>query len=200
MTIKLYEFSTSRSARVRWILQEIDVSFEGLTGMEHFTSEEFKKVSPRGKIPVLVDGDKSLLESAAITTWLADSHPEKGLSFPSGTWERALHDQWVSFTLAELEAHLWSTFRNVEHYPEDRRVPEIVPQNKHEAKKALKSFEIHLGNNEYMVGNRFSVTDIIVGYALNWSEKARLLKDDYPNISAYLERVRARPACTLKKA
>lgn len=199
MALKLYEFPGSRSARVRWMLQELDIPFEGLSDKEAFTSEEFRKVSPRGKIPALVDGDKSLLESAAITTWLADSNADKGFSFPSGTWERALHDQWVSFTLTELEAYLWSTFRNIERYPDDQKVPEIIPQNKREAKKALKSFEIHLGQNEFMVGNRFSVTDVIVAYTLNWAEKARVLKDDYPNITAYLEKMRARPACALKK-
>ncbi len=199
MTVKLYEFSSSRSARVRWALTEMEIPFEGLTGAEAFQSEEFREISPLGKIPAIRDEGRPLFESAAIATWLADSHPEKGLSFQSGTWERALHDQWVSFMLTEVEAHLWSTFRNKSRYQEERKVLAIETQNTWETKKSLKVVEHHLSENEYFVANRFSITDIIVSYTLNWADKQGVLGNDYPNISAYLDRVSERPHCTLKR-
>ncbi len=200
MAVKLYEFSTSRSARVRWALTELDIPFEGLTGAEAFQSEEFKKISPLGKIPAILDNERPLVESAAICTWLADSHADKGLSFPSGTWERALHDQWVSFMLTEIEAHLWSTFRNKSRYKEGYQVLEIEPQNTFETKKSLKIVEGHLGSTDYFVDNRFSITDIIAAYTLNWAEKQGVLSNDYPKITAYLDRVCTRPHCTLKRS
>lgn len=200
MAVKLYEFSTSRSARVRWVLTELDIAFEGLTGPEAFQSEEFRKVSPLGKIPAIMDDGRPLFESAAICNWLADSNADKGLSFPSGTWERALHDQWVSFMLTEIEAHLWSTFRNKARYKEGYQVLEIEAQNTFEAKKSLKVVNAHLEENDYFVAGKFSVTDIIAAYTLNWAEKQGVLGDDYPNITAYLDRVCERPHCTLKRS
>src|SRR5215218_8806281 len=112
MLITLFEFAPTRSARVRWTLLELDLPFESVEGREVFGSPRLMEVSPLGKVPAIIDDGRDLFESAAICTWLADSHPGHCLVAPSGSWDRALHDQWVCFCLAELEAHLWSTARN----------------------------------------------------------------------------------------
>ena len=127
MSIELYEFAPTRSQRPLWTLLELDVPHEKISGRELIGSDRLRQAHPLAKLPALKDNGRPLFESAAICTWLADSHPEKGLISPSGTWERALHDQWVAFVLTELEAHLWSTARNqFEHYyPEERRVTAI---------------------------------------------------------------------------
>lgn len=54
-----------------------------------------------GKVPAVVIDGEPLFEAAAICTYLAGLVPEKGLIAPSGTRERALHLQWVSFALTE---------------------------------------------------------------------------------------------------
>ena len=56
-----------------------------------------------------------------------------------------------------------------------------------------------LADDDFLVENRFSVTDIIVGYAVNWGRRAKL-NDDLPNLGRYLERLWERPHCTLSKA
>src|SRR3954463_13754878 len=121
MSITLFEFPPTRSARARWTLLELGLPFESIGGREVFGSPQLKAVSPLGKVPAMVDDGRPLFESASICTWLADSHPGSGLIAPSGSWERALHDQWVAFCLTEIEAHLWSTSRNTFLYPEQRR-------------------------------------------------------------------------------
>ena len=88
-------------------------------------------------LPALRDNGRPLFESAAICTWLTDSHPEAGLIAPSGTWARALHDQWTAFTLAEVEANLWHTPRNLFLYSEQESVPAVYEQNAKEAKRGL---------------------------------------------------------------
>ncbi|MGI9382344.1 MAG: glutathione S-transferase family protein, partial [Methyloligellaceae bacterium] len=109
MSIELYEFAPTRSQRARWTLLALAVPFESIAGQELIGSDRLRAVHPLAKLPALKDDGRPLFESAAISTWLADSHPEKGLIAPAGTWERALHDQWVAFAQTELEAHLWST-------------------------------------------------------------------------------------------
>lgn len=195
-TIQLYEFGPSRSARVRWTLLELDVEFESIEGRDLFGSEQLKLVHPLSKLPALKEDGRSLFESAAICTWLADRHADKGLIAPSGTWERALHDQWAAFTLSELEAHLWSTARNTFVYPEDRRVPEIFDQNSYEAKRSVKVIDDQLAGTEYLVANAFLVTDIIAGYAINWARRAKLT-EGFSNVQTYVERLLERPLCTL---
>lgn len=198
MTLVLYEYAPTRSQRPLWTLLELDVSFESIAGRDLIRSERLRAVHPLGKLPALKDDGRPLFESAAICTWLADSQPEKGLISPSGTWERALHDQWVAFTLSELEAHLWSTFRNTVVYPEEERVSAISKQNEAESKRALVVFDDHLAEHDYLVGNAFSVTDIIVGFAVNWARRQRLT-GDFTNVQRYNQRLLDRPLCTLSK-
>ena len=198
MTIELYEFGPTRSLRARWALLELDVPFESIEGRELIRSERLRAIHPQGKLPAIKDDGRPLFESAAICTWLADSHPDKGLISASGTWERALHDQWVAFCLSELEAALWNTARNTFVYPENERITACFEQDAAEAKKALAVYDAHLADNDYMVGNKFSVTDIITGFAINWARRAGHM-NEFGNVLAYNERLLARPLCPLTK-
>ena len=135
MTIVLYELQPTRSARVRWTLLELGIPFKSIEGREVFAMPELAEIHPMSKLPALRDNGRPLFESAAICTWLADSHPEAGLIAPSGTWARALHDQWTAFTLAEVEANLWHTARNLFLYSDEERVPAVYEQNAREAKR-----------------------------------------------------------------
>ena len=198
MTITLLEFSPTRSDRVRWTLLELGLPFESVAGQHLFGSPQLTAVSPLGKLPGLVDDGRPLFESAAICTWLADSHPEKGLVAASGSWERALHDQWVSFCLAEIEAHLWSSARNSFVYPEGQRVPEVLAQNETEGRKSLRVLDKHLATTPYMVGGRFTVTDIVMGFATNWARRIGWA-DGLEHVLAYNARLLARPLCPYPK-
>jgi glutathione S-transferase len=194
MSITLFEFHPTRSARARWTLLELDVPFESIAGPEVIGSPQVKAISPSGKVPAIVDGGRPLFESAAICTWLADSHPQKGLIAPSGTWERALHDQWVAFCLAELESHLWSTQRNTVLYPEPRRQPAVLEQNAAEGRTSLEVLDAHLAATPFLVGDRFTVADIIVGFAVDWARKLGWTAG-LAHCLAYDARLLAMPKC-----
>ena len=78
MTIVLYELQPTRSARVRWTLLELGIPFESIEGREVFAMPELAQIHPMSKLPALRDNGRPLFESAAICTWLADSHPRGG--------------------------------------------------------------------------------------------------------------------------
>lgn len=198
MSIKLFEFIPSRSARARWTLLELDLPYESIEGREVFGSDDLRKVHPLSKLPAMTCDGRPLFESAAICTWLADSYPDKKLVAPSGTWERALHDQWVAFTLSELEAYLWSTAQNTFVFAEDKRLSEIIPQNDAMAKRGLRVLDDHLADKDYLVGNSFSVTDIFAGFAVNWARRQQLT-DEFEHVKRYNDRLFERPHCTLSK-
>ncbi|MGD2132761.1 MAG: glutathione S-transferase family protein [Maricaulaceae bacterium] len=199
MNITLYEYPGSRSQRVRWMLDELGVEFTSYAGREVFEMPAFHAASPHGRVPAVEIDGEPLIESAAICTYLADLYPEKGLIPATGTVERARHDQWVCFVLTELEAYLWIIHSNTKRYKGDRQVREIIPQAEHEARRALKLLEAHLSNQDYLLGDAFQVTDLIAGFAVNWADGYNLL-DKFPALTAYLDRLYARPACGLKKA
>lgn len=199
--IKLFELGPTRSARCRWTLLEAEVPFESVGNEAAIIgSEQLKQIHPLGKLPAAIIDGKPLFESAAISTAIADLVPEQQLVAPSGTWSRALHDQWVCFALSELEAWVWSSELNSMDFviPEDQRVPAIIEQNSMLFKKSAQVLEHVLGNADFLIENRFTVTDIIVGYTVNFGAEQGLLHD-FPNLRAYLGRLMRREHCTLTK-
>ncbi len=198
MHLTLYEFGPTRATRVRWTLLELDMPFESIEGRHLFRSPELRKVQPMGKLPGFVADGRPLFESAAIATWCADQRPEKGLAHVSGTWERGLHDQWVSFVLTEMEAHLWSRLRNTMLLPEDKRVPAIVPQNEADYRAGVTVLNDALKGRDHLVGDKFSVTDIIVAFTANWGRNSGL-NGAAPEVDRWLDGLMTRPLCPLKR-
>ena len=196
LDITLYEYSSSRSKQARWALQELGLEFKSISGLEILHSDELKQINPMGKVPAVVIDGEPLFEAAAICTYLADLVPEKGLIAASGTRERALHLQWVSFALTEMEAYLWSNARNTFVLPEEQRITTLFDQNKKAFIHAASVLDNVLSSADYLVANQFSVTDILVGFTVNWGDLAGLLLQ-MPNLQRYLTRLKERPHCTL---
>ncbi|MDH4019744.1 MAG: glutathione S-transferase family protein [Xanthomonadales bacterium] len=194
--ITLYEYGPSRSKQARWALLECELEFKAVGGLNILHSEELKKVNPMGKVPAMLIDGKPLFEAAAICTYLADLVPEKGLIAPSGTMERALHMQWVSFALTEMEAYLWSNARNTFVLPKEQRDKALFGQNIEAFLHAAKVLDKVMADSDYLINNRFSVTDILVGFTIGWGNGAGLL-EELPNLQNYLERLKERPHCTL---
>lgn len=195
MSLKLYEFAVTRSSRVRFTLLELGLPFESIGNTpDVFQNPEVAKIHPLSKIPAFSDDGRPLFESAAICTWLADSHPDAGLIAPSGQWGRALHDQWTSFALTEIEAFLWHTARNLFVLPESERVTAVFPQNEAAVKRGLSVIDKEIAGRNWLIDDRFSVTDIIMGYCVCWAQTLGMT-EGLPNVTAYAERILARPAC-----
>lgn len=196
MKITLYEMGTTRSARCRWTLLELGLEFEAIETRPLLHTDELTAINPMGKAPAIVIDGRPLFESCAICTALADANPDKGLISPSGTWQRALHDQWTCFTLSELEAWLWHSAKHSFLYPEEERVPEILEPNAKEFRKGAAVANDALAKNDYIINDAFSVTDIIMSFSLNWARRAGLTAE-FDAINTYLDRILAREHCPL---
>jgi len=198
VTIKLYGFGPSRSQRCEWALSELGLEYTLVNVIEGglLNEPEFKKINPFGAMPAIDIDGKTLFESAAICTYLADLHPEKSLIGASGSWERALHDQWVSYTLANMEAWLWSIAKQKMRYPEEKRVPAVIPSNVEEFRDAASVLDGIFAESEYLIGEKFSMIDVILGYTVNWARKAKLL-EGFENLQAYNKRLLQRNTCPI---
>lgn len=201
-SITLYEFEPTRSSKCRWALLEAGLAFDSVGGgPEIIGSDELKKVQPLGKLPAAVIDGKPLFESSAIVTAIADLAPEKNLIAKPGTHERALHDQWTCFALAELESFAWVAMLNSMEFlrPKDQHVSAIVPQMKAQFQRGASAVEQALTGADYIIGNQFSVTDINLGYGVSLGRMMGFLTDGFPNLHAYLGRLTDREHCTFKK-
>src|SRR5438034_9348926 len=73
---------------------------------------DFRSVSPKGAVPVLVlENGERLTESAAVLQYIADLKPERGLAPRPGDPDRYRLQEWLSFIGAEIhKAFLFPTF------------------------------------------------------------------------------------------
>jgi glutathione S-transferase len=159
---------------------------------------EFLRLNPAGKLPVLVDGDLVLTESAAIVLYLAEKHPERGL-LPSDLRTRAQVYRWILFAMTELEQPLWRMVKHTLLYPEDRRLPADIALAREDFRRMAAVLERHMEGRTWIVGDAITAADCVTAYLMDWANEEDLL-GDFPRLRAYLDRMYARPTAPLRIA
>ena len=192
--MKLYGLGPTRSLRALWALQELDAEFEfvrvNILAGENL-HPDFLRLNPAGKLPVLVDGDFVLTESAAIVMYLAEKYGDKGL-MPADLKERAQAYRWSLFAVTELEQPLWRIAKHTFLYPEDKRLPEDIALAREEFAAMAAVLDRHMDGRAFIVGDNITVADCVTAYVLDWGNENGLI-GSFPNLKAYLERMYARP-------
>lgn len=204
--ICIYGFPNTRTTRATWALEEAKADYTftqvNLARGEH-KQPDFLRLSPGGKVPVLVDEDLILTESAAICTYIGEKYPESGLVPPGGN-ERAHYLQWCFFVMSEFETPLWTLTKHTRLLPEERRVPAIADTCLWEFGNAAKVLAGHMLGREFAVAGHFTAADILLGSTLNWARRMSIpfdsaVLEDYTNrmsVRPALARARAREAET----
>jgi len=199
--MKLYGFGPTRSLRALWSLRELGVNFDfevvNLLAGEH-QRPEFLRLNPAGKVPLLVDGDLVITESAAIVLYLAEKYPEKKL-LPADLRTRAQVYRWVMFAMTELEPPLWRITRHTILLPEDKRLPEDVALAREDFTRIAAVFDQHMAGREFIVGDAITAADCVTAYLIDWANERDLL-DGKPNLQAYLKRMYGRPTAAQRIA
>lgn len=190
--MKLYELGPTRSIRARWALQELGVDFESII-VNLFAGEasrpEFLELNPAAKIPVLVDGDFVLTESAAIVLYLAEKY---GKFLPADVRGRAEVNKWLLFTVTELEQPLWRMTKHNALYPQAKRLPADIPLAGEDFCRMAEVAEKHMQGRLFVVGDDATVADFVLAYTLDWANEWKLL-DRCPQLVAYMGRMYSRP-------
>lgn len=195
MTYTLIGTTMSRAFRVRWALEEIGVPYEHVQAMPR--SPEALEHNPTGKVPALIDDGAVLTDSTAIITYLADKHD--ALTFKAGTLGRARQDGFTNLILDEFDACLWTASKHSFIFPKEQRVPEIKPALKLEFAHAEASLVKQMGDGPFLMGNKLTIADIILGHCLGWAITAKFGISE-PRLSDYLNAVKQRPAYIAARA
>lgn len=148
---------------------------------------DFRGISSKGAVPVLVlDNGERLTESAAVLQYIADLNPERGLAPPPGDPDRYRLQEWLSFIGAEIhKAFLFPTF----WYKDDGS----LAKPRARIAQTLSVPAAHLADREFVVGQRFTVADAHLTWALLLLRPAGVDIAQWPSLSAYLKRMQARP-------
>lgn len=179
----------SRTFRVLWMLEELGQGYTHVSAKPW--SDEVKARSPLGKVPVFLDGDEVLTDSVAIMTYLADKHGM--LTAPAGTLARGRQDSMTQRIVDEFDACIWTAARHSFVLPEDKRVPEVKDSLRWEFARSEAKLAQTIGDSPFLMGQEISVPDILLGHCLGWAIIAKFGISE-PVLSAYLDRLRARPA------
>lgn len=149
---------------------------------------DFRTVSPKGAVPVLVlENGERLTESAAVLQYIADLKPEAGLAPRPSDSDRYRLQEWLSFVGAEIhKAFLFPTF----WYKDDGS----LAKPRARIAQTLSVPAAHLEEREFLVGNSFTVADAHLTWTLLLLRPAGVDIAQWPSLSAYLERMQARPA------
>ena len=194
--ITIYGSGGNRAARVTWTVDELglEASYRHYDGM--IGSDELRRLHPQAKVPAMQIGDLVLFESAAICQHLCDITPGQRLLAPVGTAQRSLHNQWVSFAQSEVEAYLWHSFQMGRLEMAESARAAALELNRHLAGAGLDALEQHLAKQDFLLNEQFSLTDIIVGWTINWSRKSGLL-ETRPALQSYLAKLFDRPQAAM---
>jgi glutathione S-transferase len=179
----------TRSFRVVWMLEELGQPYT-LDGKRPHDAV-VTALNPSGKVPVLIDGDAAISDSVAICQYLADKHGQ--MTFKAGSIDRAQQDSFTQFAVDEVEGPLWVAAKHTFVLPAEYRVEEVKRACRFDFDRAMATFSKRLGSKTYVTGDMFMVPDLILGNCLNWAAGIKWRLPD-GNVSAYLDRIRARPA------
>ena len=185
---RLFYMPHTRSNRVLWALNEIGAPFDAtLIERADRRSPDHLARHPLGRVPALeLDDGTVMFESAAILLQLGDLHPDSGLLGAPGSPQRALAYQWLLFGMTELEASLYRFMRNpADDAAESRDARDFA--------NAADAFANALGEGPWILGDRFTVADIVCIGVLG-SGSHRGLLEPWPSLGEYVARGEARPA------
>ena len=181
--------TNTRTLRVLWAMNEIGLEYEHV--QVNAQSVDAKKFNISGKVPTLEVNGINIADSTAIVTYLADKYNQ--LTFPAGTIERAQQDSFTQFILDELDSILWTAARHSFVLPKEMRISELKDTLHLEFAKSLKVLESRMGTGPNVMGETFTIPDIILTHIGGW---ARVAKFDIPDgkLRDYFRRQIKRPA------
>ena len=199
--IHLHYHPGNASMTPHLLLRELGVPFE-LKYVDRASgahkSPEYLKLNPNGLIPVLVDGDIVLYETAAIVLHLVDTHPAAGLAPALGTAERAQFYKWLVWmtgTMISMMQHYFYSERMVAPGNAAGAL-EVKAQAEAKLNAMYDQLEAQLASHggPWLLGPRFSAVDPLAFMLGRWSRGFTRPARTLPHLGPYLERMLARPA------
>ncbi|MDF2603342.1 glutathione S-transferase family protein [Sphingomonas sp.] len=199
--IELYHCADARSFRALWALEELGLEYKLhlLPFPPRVREPSYLDVNPLGTIPLLVDGETRMTESAAIVQYLATRAGPNELVMASDSPDYGAWLNWLHFGEATLTFPQTLVLRYRMLEPPERRLPQAADDYAQWFHSRLRHVERALEDGDYLVGSRFTTADISVGYALLLAKSLKIDNGFPPRVAAYWERLKAREGFTRAK-
>lgn len=198
--MKLYFAPNTRAVRTAWLLFELGLDFDlerFKLGDKSMRSPEFLAINPNGRVPVLEDGNARMTESTAIAQYLVARYGDGRFAPAVSSPDFPVYLQWLHYGEGMLMGPIGNYVVESILLPPERRSEEHATRALKLLGRLLQPVDAHLSEKDYLVGT-FTAADTITGHACMMSERLGADISQLPNLKAYIDRLKTRPA--LQKA
>jgi glutathione S-transferase len=195
--LALYYAPSNASMLPHMMLREAGATFElRLVDRDNgaHRGEEYRKLNPNGLIPVLIDGDLVLFETAAIALHIADQFPASGLAPAFGTPERSEFYKWMIHLTNTPQSEYRAWFYPNQHAADPSAVESVKDTAGQRLNRMFDLISEQLGDKTWLLGDRFSAADLFLFMLIRWSRNMPRPARTLPNLNRLADRVLARPA------
>jgi glutathione S-transferase len=173
----------AREAGIDLELEKVDIGSKKTE-----SGKDFLTINPNGYVPALeFEPGQVLTEGPVIQQYIADKKPASGLAPPAGTLERYRLQEVLTFINSEIHKSYGPLFN-----------PKITPEaREHQLATLRKRFgaiDKKLAGKQFLLGDRFTVADAYLFVMVSWAGHVGLDLSSYANVTAFGQRVGARPA------
>jgi glutathione S-transferase len=192
--LTLHHLNDSRSQRILWLLEELAVPYEmkryQRDAQTRLAPPELKAIHPLGKSPIITDGEIRIAESGAIVDFVIRRYG-KGAMMPTiGSTEYEIYNEWLHYSegsaMLPLMLNLYVGRLKEAGSPLHPRIDSEIANH-------LGFIDGALQGREFFVGNALTGADVQMSFVGDMAKVFDKL-GPYPNLSAWLSRMHARPA------
>lgn len=192
--IEVHHLSDSRSRRITWLLEELELPYEVIKYQRdektRLAPPELKTIHPLGKAPIIRDHGEVVFESGAIVQYLVSKYGAGRLSPPEGTPAYTRYLEFLHY--AEGSAMLPLMLRLYTSRLGEAAAP-LAPRIQSEIQTHFGFLDAQAGKNDYFVGDSLTGADVQLSFPVQ-----RIVmsagRDAFPNLTAFVDRIEARPA------
>ncbi|TDQ39445.1 glutathione S-transferase family protein [Thiopseudomonas denitrificans] len=191
--MKLYSFTGSCALASHICLLWAQLPF-GLEMLERdqMSTDAIRRLSPNGKVPILVDRDTVLTQNNAILHYIADSNPAANLL--GGTLkERAATNMWLGLINSDMHPAYTPLFGATAYLADEA----VIEQTKANARQRLRIYyeqiDQQLEGRDWLTGTR-SVADAYLYVTGLWAGFVEVDLSGLVNLARFMERMKTDPA------
>ena len=196
--VDLHYWPTPNGWKISIFLEEVGLPYNvvpvDIAAGDQF-EEEFLKISPNNKMPAIVDpegpdgGPIPLFESGAILIYLSE---KTGQFFPQDSRKHYRVLEWLMFQVGHVGPMLGQAHHFRGYAPE--KIEYAIDRYTNEAARLYGVMDRHLADNDYFVGDEYSIADVAIYPWLVSHERQGQDMNDFPNLYRWFEQVGSRPA------
>ena len=192
--ITLHHLDNSRSLRILWLLEELELPYDLVQHKRDATTRlappSLEAVHRLGKAPILVDGDRTIVESGAIIDYIIRRHGGGKLAPPLDSADYDAYQMWLHYVEGSatlpVMLNLYASLLGGDS-------PALRGRIDSELARHIGFIEASLKGRQFLVGDALTGADIQLGFLAEMLSDASL-SANYPAIVSWLARMQARPA------